>query len=58
MNYKKGEMDIEEQKKIYSGFIKFLFAIVAFSTFALIFLAVLIRSRPLFTEGLLLSFFF
>ena len=33
MNYKKGEMDIEEQKKIYSGFIKFLFAIVAFSTF-------------------------
>ena len=31
---------IEEQKKIYSGFIKFLVAIVAFSTFSLIFLAV------------------
>ena len=40
MNYKKGEMDIEEQKKIYSGFIRFLIAIVVFSTFALIFLAV------------------
>ena len=40
MNYKKGEMDIEEQKKIYFGFIRFLVAIVAFSTFALIFLAV------------------
>ena len=39
MNYKKGEMDIDEQKKIYAGFIKFLFAIVAFSTFSLIFLA-------------------
>ena len=39
MSYKKGEMDIGEQKKIYAGFIKFLFAIVAFSTFALIFLA-------------------
>ena len=40
MNYKKGEMDIEEQKNIYAGFIKFLFAIVAFSAFALIFLAI------------------
>ena len=40
MNYKKGDMDIEEQKKIYSGFIMFLVAIGAFSTFALIFLAV------------------
>ena len=40
MIYKKGEMDIEEQKKIYSGFIRFLAAIVAFSAFALIFLAV------------------
>ena len=39
MNYKKGEMDIEEQKKIYAGFIKFLFAILVFSTFSLIFLA-------------------
>ena len=39
MNHRKGEMDIEEQKKIYSGFIRFLVAIVAFSTFALIFLA-------------------
>ncbi len=39
MDYKKGDMDIEEQKKIYSGFIKFLFAIVGFSTFALVFLA-------------------
>ena len=39
MDYKKGEMNIEEQKKIYSGFIKFLVAIAAFSTFALIFLA-------------------
>ncbi len=39
MDYKKGEMNIDEQKKIYSGFIKFLFAIVAFSTFCLIFLA-------------------
>ena len=39
MNYKKGEMDIVEQKKIYAGFIKFLFAIVAFSTFSLVFLA-------------------
>ena len=37
MNYKKGDMDIEEQKKIYTGFIRFLFAIVAFSTFAFIF---------------------
>ena len=40
MSYKKGEMDITEQKKVYSGFIKFLFAIVSFSTFALIFLAI------------------
>ena len=39
MIYKKGEMNIDEQKRIYIGFIKFLFAIVAFSTFALIFLA-------------------
>ena len=39
MNHKKGDMDIEDKKKIYSGFIKFLFAIVAFSTFALVFLA-------------------
>ncbi|MDC3093079.1 aa3-type cytochrome c oxidase subunit IV [Paracoccaceae bacterium] len=40
MDYEKGGMDIEEQKKVYSGFIKFLLAIVAFSTFALVFLAV------------------
>ena len=40
MDYKKGEMDIEEQKRIYSGFIKFLLAIVIFSIFALIFLAI------------------
>ena len=40
MDYKKGAMNIEEQKKIYSGFIKFLVAVVAFSTFALVFLAI------------------
>ncbi len=40
MNHKKGEMNIEEQKRVYSGFIKFLFAIVMFSTFALTFLAI------------------
>ena len=40
MTYKKGEMNIEEQKQIYAGFIKFLIAIVVFSIFALIFLAI------------------
>ena len=40
MDYKKGEMNIDEQKKIYTGFIKFLVAIVAFSTFSVIFLAI------------------
>ena len=56
MNYKKGEMDIEEQKKIYAGFIKFLFAIVAFSTFALIFwLCLTHKTRS--TKDLLIIFF-
>ena len=38
--YKRGEMNIDEQKKIYSGFIKFLIAVAGFSIFALIFLAI------------------
>ena len=39
MGYTKGEMDITEQKRIYIGFVKFLLAIVGFSAFALVFLA-------------------
>ena len=39
-DYKRGEMNIEEQKKIYSGFIKFLLAVAIFSIFSLIFLAI------------------
>lgn len=38
--FKKGEMNIAEQKKIYSGFIKFLVAVASFSIFAVLFLAV------------------
>ena len=38
--YKRGEMNIDEQKKIYTGFIKFLVAVAIFSIFCLIFLAI------------------
>ncbi len=37
--YEKGEMNIDEQKKIYTGFIKFLLAVALFSIFCLVFLA-------------------
>ncbi len=38
--YKRGEMNIDEQKKIYSGFINFLIAVAGFSIFSLVFLAI------------------
>ena len=38
--YKKGDMNIDEQKKIYTGFIKFLLAVGIFSIFCLVFLAI------------------
>ncbi len=39
-DYKRGKMNIDEQRKIYSGFIKFLISVAGFSIFALVFLAI------------------
>lgn len=38
-DHKHGEMDITEQKKVYSGFIKFGIYVGLFSVFVLVFLA-------------------
>jgi hypothetical protein len=38
--HKHGEMDISEQKRIYSGFIKFGVYVGMFSVFVLLFLAI------------------
>ena len=38
-DYKHGEMDISEQQKVYTGFIKFGAYVGLFSIFVLIFLA-------------------
>ena len=38
-DHEHGKMDITEQKKVYSGFIKFLIYVGLFSVFVLVFLA-------------------
>ena len=38
-DHEHGKMDVTEQKKVYSGFIKFIIYLIIFSIIALVFLA-------------------
>ena len=39
-DHEHGKMDVTEQEKVYSGFIKFIIYLIIFSIIALVFLAV------------------